>query len=45
MRRQIYFAGDAFVGNDCKIGYKSLNNGEEKLVECLEDNEDLKKII
>ena len=42
MRRQIYFAGDAFVGNDCKIGYKSLNDGEEILVESLE-NYDTKK--
>ena len=29
--------------NDCKIGYKSLNDGKELLVECLENNDDLKK--
>ena len=44
MRRQIYFAGDAFVVNDRKIGYKRLNDGEEILVESLE-NDDMKKNI
>ena len=42
MRRQIYFAGDAFVVNDRKIGYKRLNDGEEILVESLE-NDGMKK--
>ena len=44
MTRQIYFAGDAFVVNDRKIGYKRLNDGEEILVESLE-NDDMKKIF
>ena len=37
MATQRYFAGDAMVGNVCKRGYKSPNNGEETLVKCLED--------
>ena len=36
MKEEKYFAGNAMVGNTCKKGYKSLNEGEEVLVKCFD---------
>ena len=45
MTTQCYFGGDNMVGNVCNKGYKSLNDGEETLVECLEGEEEKQEYL
>ena len=42
-KAEVYFGGDTMVGNICKKAYKSFNDGEEILLECLNDNQDLRQ--
>ena len=41
-KAEVYFGGDTMIGNICKKAYKSFNDGEEILLECLNDNQDLR---
>ena len=43
MKAEVYFGGDAMVGNICKKAYKSFNDGEEILLEWLNDDEHLRQ--
>ena len=43
MKTEVYFGGDAMVGNICKKAYKSFNAGEEILLDCLNEDEHLRQ--
>ena len=43
MKTEVYFGGDAMVGNISKKAYKSFNNGEEILLDCLNEDEHLRQ--
>ena len=43
MKTERYFAGDAMVGNKCKKAYMSFNDGNQILIQCLNNFPEEKK--